>query len=273
MRVHKGLSDTLRTSAFLNCALLSYHFIAMTGTPTIDGNTAKLIPWLRMITNYPVTYRNHLVAINSMVSDSINIGVDSIEEEKILDLYGHIRDEYLKLIGRKHGGHNDNPSMKSLLSAIKFCYDRCDIEIINDALLYEKEGKGVFIVVKDDTHQKKILNDLSSRTDKPIFCVTSKNSITLTDKEVERGGTDYRFVIAPMAISEGYTCTRLSVYLSSVYFSNEASRTQMRGRINRVGQKANNVTYVIYMCGILELIAKRYKHAKTVKSLLSTLID
>lgn len=271
--VHKGLGDTLRTSALLNCALLSYHFIAMTGTPTIDSNTGRLIPWLRMITNYPVTHRNHLVAINSMVSDSVNVGVNVVEEEKEFSLEDDKLDEYMNFIGVKNGGSNDNPTMGDLLKALRYCYDRCDVEIIRDALDYERSGRGVFIVVKDDNHQKRMFSMLSRQTNKPIFCITSKTSLTLTNKTVEEGMVDYRFVIAPMAISEGYTCTRLSVSLSSTYFSNEASRTQMRGRINRVGQTAENVTYVLYTCEILSTFANAYKHAKNIKRLLSSFVD
>ena len=273
--VHKGLGDTLRTSALLNCALLSYHFVAMTGTPTVDSNTSKLIPWLKMISNYPVSQRNHLVAINSMISDSVNVGKRVEERIKISKILRADRKKYEYLLPERYGGANRGHITQSILNNLmQYCYNACDVDMINDAAMYIKKGRGVFIVAKDNAHQDRLLKGCNSQLpDVSTFCITNKASLNLTDDSVALGQTDYKIVITTMNRSEGYTLTRLSVMLSSVYFSNEASRTQMRGRINRIGQNNDHVNYVLYMAGLLEEFHNRYKDAKNVTSVLASMVD
>jgi superfamily II DNA or RNA helicase len=268
--VHKAVSDTLRTSTMLNCALLSQSFCAMTGTPTLDGKTTSLIPWLRMISDSPITSRNHLAAINSMISDCINVGVNVEEFVEEVEMIAEMVPKYQKHLPRKLGGSNDAFGKGDLVASLDYCYASCDEHIIKCAI--ENRARGVFIVARDAAHQAR-LNSAMIAEGEEAFLITGKTSINHTDRSVEEGAKDWRFVITTKQYSEGYTLTRLSMMLWSPYFSNQASRTQMLGRICRVGQKSASVKYVTYVCGLLERFREKYQHAKNIESMLSSLVD
>jgi len=265
---HKAIADTLRTSSMLNCALLSYSFCAMTGTPTLDGNTSSLVPWLRMISDSPITPRNHLVAINTMISDCVNVGVKVEESEVNIEI--EESEEYLKMLPRKLGGSNDTFCMSDLRECLDICYGICDIKMIDDAI--SMKNLGVFLVARDNSHQDR-LSALLRERGHDSFSITNTRSINLSDDTVKDGGDDYKFVITTSRRSEGYTLTRLSVMMWAPYFSNQATRTQMMGRICRIGQKADHVKYIVYMCGLLVDVHKRHTFAKNVEQMLSHLVD
>ena len=46
--------------------------------------------------------------------------------------------------------------------------------------------------------------------------------------------------------------------ITSVYFSSEPTREQLRGRINRLDQNNKEIEYVTVLTGILELIHNNY---------------
>ena len=58
--------------------------------------------------------------------------------------------------------------------------------------------------------------------------------------------------------------------ISSVYFSSEPTREQLRGRINRLDQNNKEITYITVMTGILELIHNNYEKVKLISRCLQT---
>jgi hypothetical protein len=94
----------------------------------------------------------------------------------------------------------------------------------------------------------------------------------MTDEAVKSGKIhDYKVVIVPQRLSEGYTLTRLNCMLTSVYFSANSTREQLRGRINRIGQKSKDVLYVISHIGILTRIMERYNETTSLVKALATI--
>ena len=77
---------------------------------------------------------------------------------------------------------------------------------------------------------------------------------------------DFNVVVVRQAQCEGYTATRLGCMVTSVYFSNQATREQMRGRIDRITQhrlqrRGLFVEYVTVRCGILANVEANYGKA------------
>ena len=136
-----------------------------------------------------------------------------------------------------------------------------------DAIFSDQDG--VMLVARNGMHQTKLRNMLIAKgvPDRDIFVMNKGKSLILTDKTVEEGGPDYRVVITKMSQPEGYTLTRLNVMISSVYPSNRASRVQMEGRINRIGQN-KEVYYVKIHTGLLTFILQRHKDAKSLEAAL-----
>jgi CO dehydrogenase/acetyl-CoA synthase epsilon subunit len=109
----------------------------------------------------------------------------------------------------------------------------------------------------------------------PTVQVVVGSDIHLTTQTV-REGTEQAFhvVVVRQDQCEGYTVTALGAMVASVYFSNQATREQMRGRIDRLTQhrlesKGLYVEYVTVSCGILVNIAAHYEKAAMLSKALS----
>eukprot|EP01127_Copromyxa_protea_P008093 TRINITY_DN1851_c0_g1_i1.p1 TRINITY_DN1851_c0_g1~~TRINITY_DN1851_c0_g1_i1.p1 ORF type:complete len:1221 (+),score=281.09 TRINITY_DN1851_c0_g1_i1:456-4118(+) len=275
--VHKALNETKRTSVALSLSHLAEEFIALTGTPIIDSNTYKLIWWLEQIVPFEVNEKNFWVAANGMVAKKVNTGVIVKREEVIAEMTAEEKEKYFHLVPPGLGGKNSNFSSHNLRTAIDLCYEACTkrmIEITVDCV--KKEKKGVMLVAHNGAHQSQLLKGLvkSGIKEQDIFLLSSGNSIFLTDQAVEeKKEHDYKVVITTIRKSEGYTLTRLKVLVTSVYPSNNATREQMEGRINRIGQKAKEVKFYAVHVGILSYILKKHKDARNLSAVLETLAD
>lgn len=60
--------------------------------------------------------------------------------------------------------------------------------------------------------------------------------------------------------AEGYTLTRLSAMVTSVYPSNQATRTQIAGRINRLSQRSKEILYRTIHVGVLTAILENHNN-------------
>lgn len=266
--VHKTLNDTKRTSSALTLSYSSKEFIIKTGTPIIDNNIFKLIKWLKQITDFEVNENNFWVSVNNMISKKINTGI----KENDINLEIEIKDkDYFNLVSKHLGGNNNFPTDKDFRKAIELCYKYCNEEIVNQTLKEIKKGNRVFIVAKDKVNQEKIFNMLPI---KEKYILTKGNSLFLTDETVKNKTTPpYKVVITTSKYDTGYTLTYLNVMITSVYFSNNASREQLRHRINRIGQKRDTVDIITIHCGILSFLIKKHIEAKNIESVLKTLSE
>ena len=266
--VHKNLNTSQRSTTAKELASLSRIFAAFTGTPVIDTDTNKLSAWLSRIVPFEVNDRNYLVAANTMISRPINTGIEVIQEDVLAPMSSGREAEYRMLVPPALGGQNTNPDSQTWREAMRLCYEVCDEEMINKTL--ENLEEGVMLVAKDTRHQNKLFEMLiaSGVEEDEIFVMSTGQSLLLTEKTVEEGGPDYSVVIVKISQPEGYTLTLLNTMISSVYPSNQASRTQMEGRINRIGQQSPTVTYIKVHTGILTLMLRRYKDAKSIEAAL-----
>lgn len=270
--VHKALNDTQRTGTALEISRASFDFVAMTGTPIIDSNMYKLIWWLEQIVEFEVNEKNFWVATNGMIAKKVNTGVLVDSQNVMAEMSERESQEYYKLVPLAMGGTNTRPSSKDLLRATELCYNACDREMIRQTLLFLDEG--VMLVAKTETHQTTLLNMLIKagikRQDIHIF----KDSIFMTDEAVEEGSIpDYKVVIVPMRKSEGYTLTRMRTMIRSVYPSNNATREQLEGRINRVSQHAKEIHYRTIHTGILTYIMEKHNTAASISAVLSAIAE
>ena len=266
--VHKCLNESKRTATALQFSHLSQEFIALTGTPIIDTHTYKLIWWLKQIVPFEVNEKNFWVAANSMISRKVNTGIEVDREDVEVEMTE--LKEYLKLIPPNMGGKR--LSGIDFNGAMNVCYKVTDKAMVDEVI--NSMDNGVFVVARNAEHQKKLRDDILRKVDAKIFLITGKNSIFLTDEAVENGNVeDYDVVITTIRHSEGYTLTRLGLMITSVYPSNNASREQLEGRINRIGQKRDTVYYRIYHTGILTYILEHHNDARSLSSVLSALAE
>jgi hypothetical protein len=269
--VHKTLNDTLRTSVALEIAHLSRDFVVLTGTPVIDNDTYKLIGWLEQVVPFEVTQKNFWVAANAMIAKTINTGIKVNDKDVVADFTVQEEREYRPLVPPALGGNNTNPLHEDWLKATKICYRACDREMIKLSL--RLLDRGVMLVAKDAKHQE-ILYRMLVKKVKPedIFIMKSGDSIFLTEDAVEEGKVHgYKVVIVPQRKAEGYTLTYLSAMVTSVYPGNNATREQLRGRINRISQKREEVLYRTVHAGLLTSILHNHNSAKNLSIALKSL--
>ena len=273
--VHKNMNDTKRTSVSLSLARLSKEFIAFTGTPVIDSKTYKLVAWLKMISAFEVNTNNYLVAANDMITQPANTGIKVERKTSFAIMTDDEEKEYQSLIPSALGGTNSNPMYEDWKKATDISYQTCNREMVKLTNNYIDSGRRVMVVAKDTKHQE-ILEKLfidSGVSKKHIFVLGSKESLYLTDKEVKKPGMNFKIVIVPIRRPEGYTLIACSVMVSSVYPSNQATRTQIEGRINRIGQKASSVIYDIVHSGILTTIMQNHNSARSLSKALEQLSE
>jgi superfamily II DNA or RNA helicase len=272
--VHKALNETQRTSAALELATLSQEFITLTGTPVIDNDTFKLVQWLSMIVNFEVNEKNFWVAASSMISKQASTGIKTEHTEVEVEITDK---NYWNLIPIGMGGTNKRASISDLKEATRISFDAMDIEMIKQVVdLVKNEGRGTFLVAKDKSHQQKLFEMLSKCFEKTedIFSLPFDQSINLTDENIQKGiYPNYKVVIIPLKRAEGYTMTALSAMVSGAYPSNQATRTQIEARINRIGQKAKLLKYVKVHGGILSWTLYHHNEAKNIEIALKSMSE
>jgi len=144
-------------------------------------------------------------------------------------------------------------------------------------LSFLKENKGVMVVAHTSEHQEELhtlILQNSNLSSSDIFLIKGSESIFLTDAAVEKNKVpDYKVVITTIRKCEGYTLTRLKAMVTSVYPSNNASREQIEGRINRIGQKSPMIYIRTIHTGILTYIMQKHKDARNLQAVLQALCD
>lgn len=272
--VHKTLNDTLRTSAALELSHLSQDFVCLTGTPVIDTKIYKLTNWISQITNFEVNTDNFWVAVNNLISKKVNTGIIVIREEIEAKFTLDEEKSYHSLVSPELGGKNTSGSIINFNEAITICYKVSNREMISQVILELQQDHGVMLVARNHEHQEQLYQLLLQKglNSNDIFMIRRGQSIYLTDENVSQGLVpNYKVAITPINYSTGYTLTRFHVMISSVYTSNLASRDQLEGRINRIGQHNKTVTYKYIHIGILTNIMRNHKDAWNLNEVLRTL--
>ena len=111
-------------------------------------------------------------------------------------------------------------------------------------------------------HQSQIVEMLLERgyNRSQLFVLEKTTSAYLTPNDQ---GSGYKFAVVPVSRPEGYTLTLMDAMVTSVYPSNLATRTQIEGRINRLGQTAESVDYYTVHTGILTRIMESHREARS----------
>lgn len=95
-----------------------------------------------------------------------------------------------------------------------------------------------------------------------IFLIGKDSSINLTPIDPPPGTPIPQAVITTSNHSEGYSLSRLRVMITGVYFSNQASRSQLEYRLNRIGQ-LHDIRILVIHAGIISYIHKHYEKARS----------
>ncbi len=276
--VHKALNNSLRTNASVQLASLATGVIAMTGTLVVNTNVASLIPWLKQVVPFEVNEKNFWTAANSMVAKLVNTGIKVTVEDVTAKFSWDESETYIQLVSPAIGGVNSSPTANELNKAKKICYQACTRKMVEQIgeLLRLKKG-GVMVVARNSEHQQELLERCLEKINirpKDVFVMEKGASINLTDTTVkDKEERDYKIAIVTIRQAEGYNLSRLKSMVTCVYESNEATRTQIEGRINRRGQTAKKLKYYVVQVGVLSYIYQNHRDASNFNKILASLAD
>lgn len=274
--VHKALNATKRTSVALELSRLSRDFIALTGTPVVDEKTHKLMWWFEQLVDFEVNEANFWTAANGTVAKRATTKIPINAQEVLAEWTPEEERLYLALAPPRLGGKNATLSGRVFTELMALSYEAATREMVEQVRQLLPLG-GVFVVVQHAQHMQTLRQLLVKRrvvAAADVVCLDKTQSILLTDEAVEaRTVPDYKVVLTTIRKCEGYTLTRLKGMVTSVYPSNNATREQLEGRINRIGQKATQLNIRTVHCGILTYILQHHKDARSLSQVLQTLAD
>ena len=241
-------NNTERTSVILGVAKTAKYLVGMTGTLVTDDKVEGITQWLSLISKFEVTPYNYWCAMGLLIASRIQTKV-VVERRNVHLEMSKVQKEF----------HDRSLEEQKFETAVQFCYEIIKDAIVEEALDYIKREIGVFIVAKDKTMQDYIANQIIKGHPKAnIFKISSENSIhhDTTDKRV------FDAIITTPKHNTGYTITKLYTTIQSVYFGNQATRTQLEARTNRLGQE-NIVEIITIHTGVLTYILERYEKIKS----------
>jgi hypothetical protein len=264
--VHKMLRESQRTNVSLQLSRLSKEFTVLTGTPVIDNRIYRLIPWLEQIVPVEINEANFWVAAATMVSRKASTGIKTKHEYVEAEFSVSEYEKYKKLVPPGLGGSNTTSRLEQIKDATTLSYNACNREMISQTIGLINEGTGVMMVAATEEHQN-VLRDMLIEAGvmaKRIFCLTNKQSLFLTDEAVKsKSVPKYKVVITTVRHNAGYTLTYLGAFVSGIYPSNQSSRDQLEGRINRIGSTHSILRYIYVHCGTLTYILNNHDQARS----------
>jgi hypothetical protein len=252
---HKTMSNkSIRTSLALELSQLSVDVIAMTGTLIKDTNVDDLIKWLSQSVDFEVNIKNYWVAIATIISRKIEtkVGIERVIIDAEMNLKE--KEDYYSCVTEKFGGTAHKIDFNR---AVEISYCAINREILSQINFYLSVGIGCFVVAKDIKHQQLLKSQINSKY--KVELIEKDHYLNYTSSSQ---GNIPDIVITTPQHAEGYNMTKFMVMISGVYFSNEATRQQLEGRINRIDQLAPTIRYIIIHSGIISYIYLKYEKAR-----------
>ncbi|KAJ3124623.1 hypothetical protein HK098_000960 [Nowakowskiella sp. JEL0407] len=286
--VHLAMSDnTQRTASAQAMADASRDFVALTGTPIIDSNLYRLISWLRYLVPFTVTEKNLWSAATNMVARKIEAtGIPREYELADAEFTSTEQEQWKSLMPARLGGANRMAGQREFSQAAELSYDAATREMVRQTgkLLSEGGRRGVMLVARNATHAQYLFEEVKRLkiVDKSKVLLftgvtaavggSKSNIVTSLNLTPTNNKKDVKIVIVPYRRATGYTLTALDTLVWTVYPSNQALRTQLEARIDRVGQTSKTLLYVKVVTPLFRLIAERHAAAKTLEDALKALV-
>lgn len=261
--VHKTLAQTKRSDIALTLASSSIKFIALTGTPMINNDMTQLLNWFKLTVDYPINKNNFWIAVSSLISKHVSTGVKVLEYDYNVNPSEEENKTFNRLLGRSIGGDNDHVTNNDIAKAFELAYEIVTRHMVKLAI--DKKDQGVFLVAGDRKHQEKMAEMLYKEVPRKEIGLITKDNVYDMKSPDDKGPN---IIITTTRMSEGYTLTKLSVMITSVYFSNLATRKQLDGRINRVTQTKPTVEKYIVMTRLLDLLNSKYNKVASMAAIM-----
>ena len=129
----------------------------------------------------------------------------------------------------------------------------------------------VLMVANDGAHAEKLQRQLHAAGMPPdaVFVVTGVAEATF--KEGDCSHPNVKVVVVPKTRCEGWDGTHFTVMMRGVYFGNQASRTQMEGRIDRLSSIRKVRWIRTYSAGVHEMFLRYQLLAASLEAAMRTM--
>lgn len=263
---HEAMNPTLRTSALLEASRSSDMCICLSGTPMKDGKIDLMIPWIEQAVSFEVTLRNIWTGLCSMISRRVDLPITIVRKNLEAPMTSDEESEY----NRAFYAEDVILEPQVFRRIVELCYEACLRTMINETMIYLSQNRYVLLVARNIKDQKRmkemLINEGVGIDESTIILVTKDSPIVLTDED-----KTYRVAITTIHHTTGYTAVKMSVLITSVYFTDEATRIQLVGRIHRVSQRRNEIDVITTHTGILTRILDRYEQGRNMIAALKSI--
>jgi len=256
---------------FASChslASLAAGFIAMSGTVVKDKDASGLVPWLQLVCDFPITKENYLLGMVSLIAFKQPLKIEVVKECIEVAIPPSMESAYRSLIPASFGGFEG--VQMNYLEAVKICYSAVFDAMFTYVAESVKNGVllPILLVVKDESEKqemKKRLDSVGART----ILVSDHFNLGPSSPLV----ADIDVALTTMGKITGFNAHGCGSLVSAVYASNQAKRTQMLGRILRLGQPRSSIKLLIFKAGIMSYTCERYKKAEVLESSIRDLFE
>jgi len=247
---------------------------------TFSKSVKGLTWWINRIVQFNLNASNIYVGINAMVAKKVKTDV-YVEDREVEAKWPDEKTEtlYKSMVPCKFGGHLDQMWTQAMFKeAGRMCNDRATEEVAQQTVKWIDENKTSVLAVTQDKSQQEQLRDLLVKKFKMkrnlIHLMARGDGTQFTDEMVASGQCpDYKVVITTKDYCTGFSCTRCQVMICQPLATNQTTMTQLRARINRIGQSASRVVYMTVHIGLLTLRYQWKKDAAMLEKTLETFAD
>ena len=261
---HKAMSATQRTSHAQTIVGLSRIAVLVTGTPVLNNDQSLVAMWLQFGVAFPITKSTFFTAAGSIVAHGLEETIEIVRTTTVVPLEGDVLRKYLAIVPPSLGGIADNNRFR-VLDAARFCYDATATAMAEQVRKHMVDG--VMLVAFNAKHARVLEARCieAGVSAEVIKRVSGGESFSLKSLDA----STVRVVIVPIRHCEGYSLIGLGRIVTSVYFTNLATRVQIEGRLRRVDQRRERIHVDMVLCsGILERLLKSHASAASLEAAL-----
>ncbi|MCP4122826.1 MAG: DEAD/DEAH box helicase family protein [Bacteroidetes bacterium] len=261
--IHLSFNSSKRGSAMYNYALQSKFFLGISGTFFSVGDMNMYLKWLQLAVPFEIDRDNYFIALGSIVSVSIGNDVKIKRQKIVVEMTSPEKSKYYSVVPSLMGGTSKAIDIQL---AKQYSLDAIERKMMEMVTEFKSKGEPVFLVLETINRARTFVNNLPGNFRTFIIHGNKTISYNLEDSIDQ----EYDLIIATSRKAEGYGLTRISKMITTTYFSNQATRKQLEGRLDRFGQ-TKEVTIYTVVSGLMRYIYDRYEHERNVMEIVKSL--
>jgi len=253
--LHLCLRDSQRSNVTHRLFAQARKSIACSATPAIDSNVYRFLPFLREAVPFEIDPKNNFFVAYSFVQEQLIQTPIKVDVETLILKVPKSNTGYWSRLTTGFGGENPQRMTEADIKLLlKEELENATQNAVALAVQLASQGEKLFLVAKNNAHAENIAGVLQQNGLTCLSMLTAETQRNVTEPIRED------VVLVTMSRCEGYSVTVCKHMVLFVVNSNLATRTQIRGRINRLSTPYESITITTIVGGELQnAIEKRYQ--------------